>query len=174
MNCDPVLRAIDAAELRRVLGHLASGVTVLAAVRGEEPVGMTCQSLFSQSLDPPLIAFSPGLHSTTWPRIATDGGLAVSILAATQATLCRGFAVSGADKFAGVEWTPAPVSGSPVIDGCHAWLDCEIASSLVVGDHYLVIARLLAVGSDSSIDLPGPDPLLFHRSRLRTLGAKTE
>src|SRR3954467_11305820 len=50
---------VDPRVMRDVLGHFASGVTVLTAVTEEGPLGVTCQSLSSPSLDPPLVAFAP-------------------------------------------------------------------------------------------------------------------
>lgn len=104
---------LDGAEFRRVLGHFASGVTVITALDDEGPAGFACQSFASLSLDPPLIAFMVARTSTTWPRIAQAGTFCVNILGAEQGTLCRGFAVSGGDKFAGVTYDAAPSSGAP-------------------------------------------------------------
>lgn len=64
--------------------------------------------------------------STTWPRIARAGAFCVNILGAEQGALCRGFAVSGADKFAGVTYGAAPATGSPLLASVPAWVDCRI------------------------------------------------
>ena len=50
---------IDSARFRQVLGHFATGITIVTGMDGDEPVGLTCGSFFSVSLDPPLVAFSP-------------------------------------------------------------------------------------------------------------------
>jgi len=50
---------LDASALREVMGHFATGVTVVTAMHGSQPVGFTCQSFLSLSLDPPLIAIAP-------------------------------------------------------------------------------------------------------------------
>src|SRR5882757_9055232 len=72
----------DPAVFRRTLGHFCTGVVVVTAVDNGDPVGMTCQSFSSLSLDPPLVMFSPAHTSTTWPRIRRVGFFAVNILAA--------------------------------------------------------------------------------------------
>ncbi|KOG89713.1 NADPH-flavin oxidoreductase, partial [Streptomyces varsoviensis] len=114
---------VEAAEFRRVLGNFASGVTIVTAPaepdRADDggplgPAGFACQSFSSLSLDPPLVAFMVARTSTTWPRIARTGVFCVNVLGAGQGDLCRGFAVSGADKFAGVSYEPSPVTGSPL------------------------------------------------------------
>ncbi len=92
--------------LREVLGHFATGVTIVTAMEGVEPVGFTCQAFTSLSLDPPLVALAPGKSSTSWPRIAAAGSFCVNILADDQEALSRDFAVSGGDKFTGVGWRP--------------------------------------------------------------------
>ncbi|MGY0492549.1 flavin reductase family protein [Streptomyces sp. WG-D5] len=152
---------VDAAEFRRVLGEFASGVTVVTAADPETgPAGFACQSFASLSLDPPLVAFMVARTSTTWPRIARAGAFCVNVLAADQGALCRGFAVSGADKFAGVGYDAAPVSGAPRLDGTAAWIDCAIHAVHTGGDHLIVVGRVTALGLEGE---GGVGPLVFHR-----------
>ncbi|MER6130669.1 flavin reductase family protein [Streptomyces sp. NPDC001815] len=160
---------IDPAEFRRVLGNFATGVTVVTAPAvgvGDEgepsrPAGFACQSFAALSLDPPLIAFMVARTSTTWPRIARAGVFCVNVLGAHQGDLCRGFAVSGSDKFAGVAHDPAPVSGSPRLAGATAWIDCAIHAVHTGGDHLIVVGRVSALGASDG----DQEPLLFHRGR---------
>ncbi|MEU0105008.1 flavin reductase family protein [Streptomyces sp. NPDC006251] len=160
---------LDAREFRRVLGNFATGVAVVTAppaTVGASPAGFACQSFTSLSLDPPLVAFMVGRTSTTWPRIARAGVFCVNVLAAHQAELCRAFAVSGADKFAGVAYDAAPVSGSPRLSGAAAWIDCAIHAVHTGGDHLIVVGRVNALGTGDN----DPDgPLLFHRGRFTRL-----
>ncbi|MGW7363321.1 flavin reductase family protein [Streptomyces sp. NPDC054841] len=153
---------LDSGEFRRVLGHFASGVTVITAQdpEGDGLAGFACQSFASLSLDPPLVAFMVARTSTTWPRIARAGAFCVNILGAGQGELCRAFAVSGADKFAGVSHAPAPVTGSPRLDSVPAWIDCTIRTVHTGGDHLIVVGRVEALGAEQE-----GDPLLFHRGR---------
>ena len=58
----------DAASFRAVLGHFATGITVITAMDGDEPVGLAANSFTSVSLDPPLVLFCAAKSSTTWPR----------------------------------------------------------------------------------------------------------
>ncbi|MET8967948.1 flavin reductase family protein [Streptomyces hydrogenans] len=171
----PALRAVrederapvDPAEFRRVLGHFASGVTLVTTVDEAGPTGFACQSFASLSLDPPLVAFMVARTSTTWPRIAAAGTFCVNILGADQGPLCRSFAVSGADKFAGVEWTPTPVTGTPRLTGTPAWIDCAITAVHTGGDHLIVVGRVEALGTDDT----DTEPLLFHRGRFGRFSA---
>ncbi|WP_372464117.1 flavin reductase family protein [Streptomyces pinistramenti] len=174
----PALRAVrdderaplDPAEFRAVLGHFASGVTIITAPgpagatppeRAEGPAGFACQSFASLSLDPPLVTFMVARTSTTWPRIARAGVFCVNILGAGQGPLCGQFAVSGADKFAGVRHTPAPATGSPRLADAPAWIDCTLQAVHTGGDHLIVVGRVDALGTDTAA--AGAGPLLFHR-----------
>lgn len=148
---------IDAAHYRRVLGHFATGVTVICAVDGGEPVGMAANSFTSVSLVPPLVLFCADHDSTTWPRIRAAGAFCVNVLAEDQEELCRLFATKGADRFGGVGWHAAP-SGSPIIAGVLAWIDCRIADVHEAGDHAIVVGRVLAMDAAAH-----GKPLLFYR-----------
>lgn len=165
---------VDQAEFRRVLGSFATGVTVITAPPAPDttpgqgpaprPAGFACQSFSSLSLDPPLVVFMVGRTSTTWPRIARAGVFCVNVLGADQGELCRRFAVSGADKFAGVAHDPAPVTGSPRLAGAAAWIDCAIHAVHPGGDHLIVVGRVEALGT-ADADEASSAPLLFHRGR---------
>ncbi|MFJ1568861.1 flavin reductase family protein [Streptomyces erythrochromogenes] len=163
---------VSPAEFRAVLGNFASGVTVITAPPAAEdgggdgsgPAGFACQSFASLSLDPPLVTFMVARTSTTWPRIARAGVFCVNILGAEQGELCRSFAVSGTDKFAGVAHAPAPVTGSPQLDAVPAWIDCRIHAVHTGGDHLIVVGRVVAMGAAGE-----GDPLLFHKGRFGRL-----
>jgi flavin reductase (DIM6/NTAB) family NADH-FMN oxidoreductase RutF len=148
---------VDPRLMRDVLGHFASGVTVVTADGVEGPLGFTCQSFSSLSLDPPLVAIAPARTSATWPRLRDLGRFCVNVLAEDQSDLSAAFARSGVDKFAGVPWRPSPY-GSPVLDGVVAWIDCTLWAEYDGGDHTIVAARVLDLGAD-----PTRRPLLFHR-----------
>lgn len=155
---------VDPAGFRRVLGTFATGVTVVTAPAADpdgSPAGFACQSFSALSLDPPLVTFMVGRTSATWPRIARAGVFCVNVLGAHQGELCRGFAVSGGDKFAGVTYDAAPASGSPRLTGTLAWIDCTVHAVHTGGDHLIVVGRVDALGAGDG-DRP---PLLFHKGR---------
>ncbi|MFE7761246.1 flavin reductase family protein [Streptomyces sp. NPDC057438] len=152
----------DASAPAEALTRLPSRVS--AQPSAEPPAGFACQSFSSLSLEPPLVAFMVGRTSTTWPRIARAGVFCVNVLGADQGELCRRFAVSGVDKFAGVAHTPAPVTGSPRLTGAAAWIDCTIHAVHTGGDHLIVVGRVEALDADD-----GTAPLLFHKGRFGQL-----
>ena len=62
--------SVDRDRFRQVLSEFCSGIVVVTAMTRSYPVGLTCQSFSSLSLDPPLVVFCPAHTSTTWPRIS--------------------------------------------------------------------------------------------------------
>ncbi|MFE9913414.1 flavin reductase family protein [Streptomyces clavifer] len=153
------LRTEVASDLfRRVLGHFCTGLTVVTAVGSDGPVGFTCQSFTSLSLAPPLITIHPARTSTTWPAIRTTGRFCVNVLTGKQQRLAAAFARSGPEKFREVDWNPS-ATGSPMLVGALAWLDCLVTAEHDGGDHTIVVAAVegLRLGATDS------PPLLFYR-----------
>ena len=151
------MSGLDQARFREALGHFATGVTVVTAMEDGEPVGFSCQSFSALSLDPPMVLLAPAKSSTSWPRIARAGSFCVNILGEHQEAVCLAFAVSGGDKFDGVGWTPG-VTGSPVLDGALAVIECHLGDIFDGGDHELVTGHVV------SLDIGEGGPLLFYRS----------
>jgi 3-hydroxy-9,10-secoandrosta-1,3,5(10)-triene-9,17-dione monooxygenase reductase component len=154
----------DPQHFRQVLGHFATGVTVITGMHEGEPAGFACQAFAALSLDPPLVLFCPGKTSGTWPRIARIGELGVNLLSAQQRDLARKFGVTAADKFDGVRWTPAR-NGAPILDGVLAWASCAVETVHEAGDHFIVIARVTELGDATPGETRPADPLLFYRGR---------
>lgn len=88
---------VDGAAMCEVLGHFATGVVVVTAVGEDGPLGFTCQSFSSLSLDPPLISLAPARSSSTWPRIREVGTFCVNVLADDHEHRSVRFARSGVD-----------------------------------------------------------------------------
>ncbi|HEY2215704.1 MAG TPA: flavin reductase family protein [Acidimicrobiales bacterium] len=151
------MSGLDQARFREVLGHFATGVTIVTASEDAGPVGFSCQSFAALSLEPPMVILAPAKTSTSWPRIAQAGSFCVNILSDDQVDVCRAFAVSGGDKFVGVEWTPG-VTGAPRITGSLATIECTLGTIHDGGDHELVTGHVVALETGEG------SPLLFYRS----------
>jgi 3-hydroxy-9,10-secoandrosta-1,3,5(10)-triene-9,17-dione monooxygenase reductase component len=147
---------LDQARFREVLGHFATGITIVTALEDGLPVGFSCQSFAALSLDPPMVVLAPARTSTSWPRIRAAGAFCVNILGEHQEAVCRAFAISGGDKFSGVGWRPG-LTGAPVIDGSLAVVECELGEIFDGGDHEIVTGRVVA------LDVNEGGPLLFYR-----------
>jgi flavin reductase (DIM6/NTAB) family NADH-FMN oxidoreductase RutF/DNA-binding IclR family transcriptional regulator len=143
---------------RRVLGQYPTGVCVVTALEADGfPLALVVGSFTSVSLDPPLVAFLPDRKSITWPRIEATGRFCVNILSADQEGVCRQFAGKVPDKFSDITHRPAG-TGSPIVEGVVAWIDCEIQAVHEAGDHFIVLGAV----RDLNIERAGLPLLFFH------------
>jgi 3-hydroxy-9,10-secoandrosta-1,3,5(10)-triene-9,17-dione monooxygenase reductase component len=149
--------APDPAALRTVLGHFATGVAIITALDGDEPVGMACNSFTSVSLEPQLVLFCAAKSSTTWPRIQAARKWAANILSEESEEVCRLFAQKGADRFAHIAYSTGR-TGAPVLEAAIAFVDCETVAEHDAGDHVIVVGRVLELGY-----APEGKPLVFYR-----------
>jgi flavin reductase (DIM6/NTAB) family NADH-FMN oxidoreductase RutF len=148
--------AATPAEMRRVLGSFATGVTVVTGTALGEPVGFSCQSFASVSLDPPLVLFCPAHTSRSWPLIRDAGKFCVNVLAEDQEDLCARFATTGADKFAGLTWHET--EWGPSLDNVLSTVMCDVEAVHSAGDHDIVVGRVrqLVLHREAK-------PLVFYR-----------
>jgi len=153
---------IDSGEFRNVLGHFPTGVTAVTAVNNGKPVGMAIGSFTSVSLEPPLVAFLPGKDSGSWKEIREAGSFCVNVMGQDQMDVCGVMASRVEDKFADVEWSPG-ASGSPIISGSIAYIDCDIEAVHDGGDHDIVIGRVLKLEV-----MDNKSPLVFFQGNYGT------
>jgi flavin reductase len=148
-------------DFRAALGSFATGVTVITT-RGEggHGYGMTANAFSSVSLDPPLVLVCAKSVSEGSEHLETNGCFAVNILGAEQEPLSRYFSSKdrprGQDAFRDVSHSTGP-SGSPLLDGVAAYLDCNLHETHTAGDHKIFIGEVLALEVN-----PEVTPLLFH------------
>ncbi len=143
-------------EYRHVASHFATGVAVVSAEGPTGPVGFTCQSFSSLSLDPMLLSFAATSGGRSWSTVRDAQRVGVSILSATQAEVARRFSLSGVERFAVTPWHPAP-EGSPLVDGAIAYFEGRLIGVTTHGDHDV------AVVSVEWVSAPGGDPLIYFR-----------
>lgn len=160
--------AIDQDDFRETLGSFATGVTVVATAHEGVLHGMTVNAFASVSLDPPLVLVCVDRMAGMQELLPRARTFAVTVLAHDQRALSEWFASSrrpsGQDQFDDVAWRPAPVTGSPVLTGGIAAVDCEVTEVFDGGDHAIYLARVVALER-----LRDADPLLFHRGDYWTL-----
>ncbi len=157
--------AIEPLRFREALGHYASGITVITSHCEGEPLGFTCQSFYSVSMNPPLVSFSVMSSSASYPKIRQAGRFAVNILSGEQVGISNQFAQRGTDKWQGVDWQESPL-GNPIIAGSLYWLDCEIHAEHTAGDHLIVIGEVKAFNLQKAAD---SQPLLYFKGQYRNL-----
>lgn len=159
---DPV--PFDEREYRNAMGAFASGITVITTQGAADPVGFTCQSFYSVSIDPPLVSFSIARTSRSLAAVREHRQIVVNFLSAEQQHLSAQFARSGTDKWQGVSWHPSEANGAPTLDGVTGWVAGEIEREVEAGDHLIFLVRVLGISTD-----PDRAPLLFYRGAYREL-----
>ncbi len=150
---------IDPALFRQVLGSYPTGVCVISALDGDEPVAMVVGTFTSVSLDPPLVGFLPDKGSTSWPRIAAAGHFCVNVLASDQQDISRQMAGKGSEKFIGVDFTISQ-HRLPIIGNAIACIECSLHSVTDAGDHWFVLGDVLRLETTRE-----GDPMLFYRGK---------
>ncbi len=156
--------AIEKNELRRVMGHFATGVTVITSIRSSgEMHGLTANAFTSVSLIPPLLLVCIDKKAESYPCFDESKVFTVNVLAADQEALSRRFAVTGGDKFDGVSYKVG-ANGAPILDGALAFLECKVTQKIDGGDHTIYIGEI------EHAETKEGKPLLFFRGGYRELG----
>ena len=147
-------------QFRRVMGSLASGVTVTTVMGADgAPRGFTASAVTSLSLEPRMLLVCVSTRSSSLQIIEEVGSFGVNILAADQQEVAQQFAQQGEDRFAGLRWRRGPEMGAPVIDGSLAYAECKLAGLHQGGDHVIIMGEI--VGGDAH----EAEPLLYFRGR---------
>ena len=151
---------IDPAVFRNVLGAYPTGICAITALdKDGGRHAMVVGSFASISLSPPLVGFFPQKDSSSWSKIEPTGRFCVNVLGSDQLDLCQRFAARGEDKFGDLVHSYSP-AGLPVLDNAIAWIDCSIERVVEVGDHWLVVGVVEALGKRDE-----GTPLLFFRGQ---------
>ena len=143
------MREVGPERFRSVMGHFATGVTVVTAGSPEGPVGMTANAVCSLSLEPLLLLVAFDNESRTLPVVRETGRFGVNILAAGQEDLARLFAskTDEREKFAGVP---------------HAWIGCRLERLIAAGDH------TIGMGAVEAAEAGAGEPLIWFRGSYRS------
>ncbi len=157
--------AFTGKDFRSTVGSFATGVTVVTTRGDEHAYGMTANAFSSVSLDPPLVLVCVISPSEGAEHIQRNECFAVNILHAEQEPISRYFSSRdrprGRDAFREISHRLG-ASGSPILDGAVAYLDCRLHATHEAGDHLIFIGEVLELGFD-----PEGEPLLFHSGRYR-------
>lgn len=155
---------IDEALFRQVMGHFASGVTIVTTAHGGRLAGITVSSFASLSLQPMLVLVCIDRRAGSHGAIAEAGQFAVNILAEDQEYLSRRFASAETEKFTEGTYELSP-RGIPLLNGALAHIECRVHSALPGGDHTIYVGEVVAAGCKDKC------PLLYYRSGYHRLSS---
>jgi flavin reductase (DIM6/NTAB) family NADH-FMN oxidoreductase RutF len=165
---EPTLGVAGSADaLRQVMGQFASGVTIVTALRQGIKHAMTATAVCAVSLAPPLILVCVSRSSRFHEAVTVANAWCVSLLSADQERLARHFANKGRDllsQFDHVPHIPSPLSGTPLIDGAVAWVECVTYGQYDGGDHTIMVGELVhASGAPSRGEHGRRVPLTYYQ-----------
>jgi flavin reductase (DIM6/NTAB) family NADH-FMN oxidoreductase RutF len=144
------------------MGRFATGVTIITTRLDDHVHGMTANAVTSLSLDPMLVLVCVDKTADTHDILARAGVFAVNILNRKQWELSNRFAKKEFDGAHGLEDVRHgfAVTGSPIIEGAIAYLDCRTAMEHHGGDHTIFIGEVL-----EAKELSEDAPLVFYRGK---------
>ncbi|MGI8830871.1 MAG: flavin reductase family protein [Candidatus Limnocylindria bacterium] len=153
--------------LRTLMGHFATGVTVVAARHGPLLAGMTANAIATISIDPPIMMASIARKAETHGAIIGSHAFGVSVLADDQRELAECFAqpttARKLTRFCDAAWDEAE-TGSPILDGALAYFDCRLVTRHDGGDHTIFLGEIAAAGFRTDAE-----PLLWYGSSYHRL-----
>jgi len=148
---------IDQEEFRRVLGHFASGVTIVTTHSHGSNYGITVSSFTSLSLAPRLVLICIDHQVVSLQAIRSAGFFAVNVLGEDGEHLSRRFSSHEVDKFSGVAFRIG-LTGAPLLDDALAILECAVVQEVEGGDHTIFMGEVRAMATGAG------KPLLYYRS----------
>jgi 4-nitrophenol 2-monooxygenase / 4-nitrocatechol 4-monooxygenase, reductase component len=155
-------RPLAPSEFRDVIGHFASGVTVITAHHDGRPHGTTASAVTSLSLEPPMLLICMNKSSETGRAIAESGRFAVNILSEDQPDAAMRFATKAPDKFEGIALRSG-IGGAPLLEDALATCECRVVEEVTGGTHTVFLAEV-----DSASARPGA-PLAYYRGHFGRL-----
>jgi flavin reductase (DIM6/NTAB) family NADH-FMN oxidoreductase RutF/DNA-binding FadR family transcriptional regulator len=179
---EPRTRRLTWSEFRDVIGHFASGVTVITSLDGDRRVGTTASAVCSLSLDPPMVLICMNKTSGTGAAVTVSGRFAVNILAEHQRSIAQHFASKHPDKFEAIAAT-AGALGQPLLDEAVAYLECRVVEHVTGGTHTVFLAEVDRATANGGAPLAyfrgefgrlemGDDQVFYETLRERALGGQ--
>jgi 4-nitrophenol 2-monooxygenase / 4-nitrocatechol 4-monooxygenase, reductase component len=153
-----VINALEPREFRRVLGHFATGVTVVTAEHDGKPFGATISAFSALSAEPPTILVCLNQNLGTHAAIQESGQFTINILGEEQGELARTFATPNADKFGSAAW--AATSHGPQLSDAIAHLGCRVVETHEGGTHRIFIGLV-----QEATTVTGRGPLSYFRGQ---------
>lgn len=147
---------VDVDEFRHVVGHLASGVTVVTTRVDGRDHGMTASSVTSLSMDPPMMLACVNNAVPTASAISRSGRYTVNVLGQSHGDLAYQFATPRQDKFEGVR-VERGAGEVPLLVDAIASLECEVTEQVIGGTHSVFLGHVISATAREG------EPLTYFR-----------
>ena len=148
------------------MSRFASGVVVVTTADQRGYHGVTVSAFCSVSVDPPLMLICVDRAIQSNSLIADAPVFAINILSREHSFLAEQF--SGRTPLADPAFTRVPhhlgIRGTPLIDGCLAWIECRHWATYDGGDHTIFVGLVedLTLGESD-------DPLIYFNRQFTEL-----
>lgn len=156
-------RDVPVLDFKSAMRSLAGGVSIITVGRGDDISGMTVTSVSSLSVEPPTLIVSVNRGSSSWPLLQRYGAFGINIVGSDQLDVAERFSgkggLKGAARFAGAKWT-AGITGTPLLVGALAALDCVVEEAIERHSHAIVIGHVRSV-----LTAPGSAGLAYWDGR---------
>lgn len=149
---------VESIAFKELMSRFPSGVAVVTTTNERGiPYGLTCSSLCSLSLDPPLLLVCIRNGSQTLLTIQQRRVLAINLLHDRGQEAAELFAAPVTDRFERLPWSPTAHWRLPSLT-CHAHVvaECRLWDCRVIGDHTILAAEVVGVTS-----MADANPLLY-------------
>ena len=147
-------RAMPAEAAKPALEQISYGLYVVGSKNGDEVNGMTANWLTQCSFEPRMVVLAVESGSHTMANIKASKVFSVNIVAEEDTGLIEKFVEPqerAGNKLGGVDFRTGE-TGCPILEQALYWFECEVAQTVMTGDHDIVIGTVANGGMNREGD----------------------
>ncbi len=134
-------------EIQKALDHLTYGIYVVTVGLERGATALTASWVSQVSFEPPMVMVALGQERFSSLILRQGKKFVVNVLEEGQERLAGAFAADeSGDRLSEIATVEPQTTGAPVLADALAYLDCEVAETVDVGDHTLFIGRVVGGG----------------------------
>src|SRR5665213_2649106 len=131
---------------KAAMKRFATGVTIVTTAHDGSIHGFTVNAFASVTAEPPTVLVCVNKTARAHPLITESGAFCVNILALEQRPVAEKFTTGEPqERFQGIAHRAGP-SGSPILDGVLAYVDCSVEEEITAGTHTIFVGKVLESG----------------------------
>lgn len=134
--------------IQSALWKLINPIAIVTARFDGKTGGFIASWITQVSFVPPLVMIAVNPLHYTYELIASSNAFAINVLRTNQAELVDLFGKTSSgkvDKFVQAPWEIGR-TGSPLLEDCLAFIDCNVVWSKEAGDHVVIVGSIADAG----------------------------